>query len=150
MKTETTSLSQDVIDKLQGEKLIIAVTTSANNEIYSTAISWVVAVNEGLIRFAISPKSPLIDNVKHNPTMQIIVTIPENTLAITGTAVVQPDPIPDMPFPMSYVELKIERVDDIMFYGGVVTSEPQYKKTYAVDLSKKLDTAIYKTLRKTE
>jgi hypothetical protein len=150
MKTEIKNLSQNVIDQLQGEKLVFAVTTNADNEIYSTAISWLVAVNANLIRFAISPKSPLLENVKQNPCMQILLSIPEHTLAVNGSARVQPDPIPDMPFPMCCVELRIERVDDIMFYGGVVTSETKYKKTYSAELSKKLDTAIYNTLSKPE
>lgn len=77
-------------------------------------------------------------------------SIPEHTLAVTGTARVQPDPIPGMPFAMLCVELTIDRVDDIMFYGGMVTSEPKYIKTYSADLSKKLDTAIYTALRKPE
>ncbi|WP_044894397.1 pyridoxamine 5'-phosphate oxidase family protein [Bacillus alveayuensis] len=150
MKTEIINLTENVIKQLQGEKLVFAVTTSSDNKIYSTAISWLVAVNGNLIRFAISPKSPLINNVKQNPNMQILLTIPEHTLSISGSAIVQPDPIPDMPFPMCCVELHIERVDDIMFYGGVVTSETKYKKTYPAELSKKLDSAIYKTLSKPE
>lgn len=150
MKTDTKVLSPAVIDQLQGEKLMFAVTTNEDNEIYSTAISWLAAVNDQLIRFAISPKSPLIRNISQRPKMQILFAIPEHTLAITGTARVQSDPIPDMPFPMLCVELAINRVDDIMFYGGVVTSEPKYMKTYAADLSKKLDTAIYTALRKPE
>ncbi|MGF9711259.1 hypothetical protein EXW96_21680 [Paenibacillus sp. JMULE4] len=148
MKTDTTLLPQAVVDQLQGEKLAFAVTTNADNEIYSTAISWLAAVNPHLIRFAVSPKSPLIRNVNERPRMQILFSIPEHTLAVTGTARVLPDPIPDMPFPMLCVELAIDRADDIMFYGGKVTSEPKYIKTYAADLSQKLDTAVYTALRK--
>lgn len=148
MKTTIKNLSQDLINQLQGEKLVFAVTTNMDNKIYSAAISWLVAVNANLIRFAISPKSPLIKNIKHNPCIQILLAIPEHALAINGLARVQPDPIPDMPFPMSCVELQIETIDDIMFHGGVVISETKYKKTYPVDLSTKLDTAIYKTLSK--
>lgn len=44
------------------------------------------------------------------------------------------------------VTFDIEEVDNVMFYGGKVTVEPEYKKTYNTKLAKKLDTEVYEFL----
>jgi hypothetical protein len=147
MKQGVKSLPEAVVRQLQGEKLVFVVSTNAAREIHATALSWLVAVDESLIRFAISPKSPLLENIKQQPRIKILVTLPGAVLAIEGNARVQPQPIPDVAFPMSCVEVEVDKVDDIMFYGGLVVSEPTYEKTYSADLSQKLDSAIYKKLR---
>lgn len=148
MKQDVMVLSEAVVRQLQGEKLVFVVSVNATGEIHATAISWLVAVDESLIRFAISPKSRLLENIKQQPRIKILVTLPGDVLAVEGKARVQPDPIPDVAFPMSCVEVEVDKVDDIMFYGGLVISEAKYEKTYSAELSKKLDSAIYKTLRK--
>lgn len=99
------------------------------------------------IRFAISPKSPVIENIKQDPNIQLLVTLTDNVRAIKGKARVLLETIPEVSFPMTCIEVIINGSEDIMFYGGRLVSEPKYEKTYSVDLSKKLDTAIYKTLR---
>ncbi|SFI62022.1 pyridoxamine 5'-phosphate oxidase family protein [Thermoflavimicrobium dichotomicum] len=147
MKKIAMVLPEDVVQQLQGEKLVFVVSVNTAGEIHATAISWLVAVDESLIRFAISPKSPLLENIKQQPRIKILVTLPGYVLAIEGRARVQPQPIPDVAFPMSCVEVEVDQVDDIMFYGGLVISEAKYEKTYSAELSKKLDSAIYKTLR---
>ncbi|MEW9672075.1 pyridoxamine 5'-phosphate oxidase family protein [Ammoniphilus sp. 3BR4] len=147
MKSTGVTLSQEVVGQLQGEKLLFIISSNTSGETYTTAISWLAAVNESLIRFAISPKSPLLANIKELPEVEIIVIIPGNVLSVRGTAKVNEELITDLPFPMSCVEVEVSRVDDIMFYGGLVTEEPRYEKTYPADLSKKLDTAIYRSLR---
>lgn len=44
------------------------------------------------------------------------------------------------------VTIDIEEVDNVMFYGGKVTVEPEYEKTYNAKLAKKLDTEVYELL----
>jgi len=45
------------------------------------------------------------------------------------------------------VSVEIESVEDVMFYGGKVTTEPAYEKTYNQSLAEKLDHEIYSLLR---
>ncbi len=148
MKSTGVTLSQNVVEQLQGEKLLFVISSNTGGKTYSSAISWLAAVNEHLIRFAISPKSPLLSNIKVHPEIKILVIIPGNVLSVRGTAIACEEPIADLPFPMSCIEVEVNRVDDIMFYGGLVTAEPRYEKTYSAGLSKKLDAAIYNALRK--
>ena len=46
------------------------------------------------------------------------------------------------------VSVEIESVEDVMFYGGKVTTEPAYEKTYNQSLAEKLDHEIYSLLEK--
>ncbi len=48
---------------------------------------------------------------------------------------------------MRVVMVEIESVEDVMFYGGKVTIEPQYEKTYKKELAEKLDSEVYAVLR---
>ena len=41
------------------------------------------------------------------------------------------------------VTVEVESVEDVMFYGGKVTTEPQYEKTYKKELAEKLDSEVY-------
>ena len=45
------------------------------------------------------------------------------------------------------VSVKVESVEDVIFYGGKVTTEPQYEKTYNKKLAEKLDNEVYGVLR---
>jgi hypothetical protein len=146
MTTDTSLLPSTAVQQLQGEKLVFAVSTNPSGDIYSTAISWLVAVSENVIRFAISPKSRLLQNINEIPSMQILVALPENVLAIEGKAVLKSETIQNVSFPMACVEVSITKADDIMFYGGLVTSEAKYTKTYPKTLSEKLDKHIYAAL----
>ena len=47
------------------------------------------------------------------------------------------------------VSVEIESVEDVMFYGGKVTMEPEYEKTYNKELAEKLDNEVYGVLRET-
>ena len=47
------------------------------------------------------------------------------------------------------VSVEIESVEDVMFYGGKVTTEPAYEKTYNKELAEKLDNEVYGVLRET-
>lgn len=45
------------------------------------------------------------------------------------------------------VTVKVESYEDVIFYGGKITVEPEYVKTYNADLAKKLDTEVYEMLK---
>jgi hypothetical protein len=47
---------------------------------------------------------------------------------------------------MTAVNVDVHEVREIIFYGSTITTEPQYEKTYNLDLAKKLDAAIYAAL----
>jgi hypothetical protein len=45
------------------------------------------------------------------------------------------------------VTVEVEAVEDVMFYGGKVSVEPEYVKTYNAELVAKLDEEVYDLLR---
>ena len=50
---------------------------------------------------------------------------------------------------MRIVSVEIKFVEDVVFSGGKVTTEPEYEKTYNKELAVKLDHEVYTILRET-
>ena len=49
---------------------------------------------------------------------------------------------------MRIVSVEIEFVEDVVFSGGKLTTEPEYEKTYNKELAVKLDHEVYTILEK--
>ncbi|MEB3103656.1 hypothetical protein [Ferviditalea candida] len=45
------------------------------------------------------------------------------------------------------VTVNVKEVEDVIFYGGRITVEPDYEKTYNPELAKKLDAEVYGLLK---
>jgi hypothetical protein len=142
------TLPEALVKYLQGEKLILVSTidheTGAPN---LNAISWLIAKDEKTIRFAVDPRSRLVANLKKDPRIVLSVLGLETCYSITGKATVGADTMPGVSLKMVMVEVQVEEVRDIMFYGGKLTVEPAYEKTYDPKLAKKFDTEVYNGLR---
>ena len=111
------------------------------------AISWVYASTESSIRLAIDNRSKIVENIRQNPTVVVTVISEDSTYAIKGEAIIEYEAIDHVPLKLSMIELKIEEVRDIMFYGSKITSAPEYEKTYDNKAAKKLDNQVMKALK---
>ena len=54
----------------------------------------------------------------------------------------------EVPLKLAMVEITIEAVRDVMFYGSRISVEPQYEKTYDKKAAAKLDNQVMTALRK--
>ncbi|ESU32914.1 hypothetical protein G3A_09170 [Bacillus sp. 17376] len=142
-------LIKPLFDELQKERFVTLATvdheTGGPNV---SAISWVLAKDEGTVYFAVDNRSRIIDNIKSNDKAVINLIANESTYSISGTASVQQEKLEGVPLKLALVEINISEVRDVMFYGSKIVAEPQYDKTYDKDAAARLDKQVMDAMRK--
>lgn len=146
---EQEKLNSELINALQGEKIVSLITTDVNTGQPDLAmISWVVANSEGdRINFAIGHNASSARNIQDNPNVVLGFIGAGSSFSIKGKGKVSD--IIEKTIKIRLVSVEIESVEDVMFYGGKVTTEPEYEKTYNKELAEKLDNEVYGVLRET-
>ncbi|MFZ0446326.1 MAG: pyridoxamine 5'-phosphate oxidase family protein [Bacillus sp. (in: firmicutes)] len=140
-------LTTELIELLQGEKIVSLVTTNAETGLPNLSmISWVLAEPSGeRVHFAIGHKASTVDNIESNPNVILGIMGAGSCFSIKGIGEVSD--IIEKTMKLRVVTVEVESVEDVMFYGGKVTTEPQYEKTYKKELAEKLDSEVYEVLR---
>lgn len=140
-------LSEDLIQSLQGEKIVSLITTDVEtHQPDLTVISWLFASPTGqTIHFAVGHKASCIQNITQNPHVVLGVIGAGSCFAVKGTAEVSD--IFEGTMKLRVVTVSITSVEDVMFYGGKISAEPKYVKTYNQELAAKLDQEVYDLLR---
>ena len=146
---EQRKLNSELIKLLQGEKIISLITSDVKTGQPDLAmISWVVANSEGdRINFAIGHNASSARNIQNDSSVILGVIGVGSCFAIKGNGKVSE--IIEGTIKIRIVSVEIESVEDVMFYGGKVTKEPEYEKTYNKELAEKLDNEVYGVLRET-
>ena len=146
---EQNRLNSELVDLLQGEKIVSLITNDVKTGQPDLAmISWVVANSEGdRINFAIGHNASSARNIQNDPNVILGVIGAGSCFAIKGNGKVSE--VIEGTIKIRIVSVEIESVEDVMFYGGKVTTEPEYEKTYNKELAKKLDNEVYGVLRET-
>ena len=146
---EQRKLNSELIKLLQGEKIVSLITNDVKTGQPDLAmISWVVANSEGdRINFAIGHNASSARNIQNDPSVILGVIGAGSCFAIKGNGKVSE--IIEGTIKIRIVSVEIESVEDVMFYGGKVTTEPEYEKTYNKELAEKLDNEVYGVLRET-
>jgi uncharacterized pyridoxamine 5'-phosphate oxidase family protein len=142
-------LIKPLVDELQKERFVTLATvdheTGGPNV---SAISWVLAKDEGTVYFAVDNRSRIIENIKSNDKAVINLIANESTYSISGTASIKQEKLEGVPLKLALVEIKISEVRDVMFYGSKIVAEPQYDKTYDKDAAARLDKQVMDAMRK--
>jgi uncharacterized pyridoxamine 5'-phosphate oxidase family protein len=112
------------------------------------AISWILAKDEETIYFAIDNKSRIIQNITHNHKVVINLIANESTYSIQGEASLKEERLQDVPLKLALIEIRIQEVRDVMFYGSKITTEPQYDKTYDKNAAARLDKQVMDAMKK--
>nr|WP_295971243.1 pyridoxamine 5'-phosphate oxidase family protein [uncultured Bacillus sp.] len=148
MKIEN-KLSTELINLLQGEK-IVSLTTIGEKTVLPdlTMISWVLADATGeRIHFAIGHNAESAKNIQQNPNVILGVIGAGSCFAIKGEGKVSD--VIEKTMKMRVVSVRVESVEDVMFYGSKITVDPEYVKTYNRELAEKLDQEVYAVLKET-
>lgn len=147
MPTFVAELSEELVNYLQGEKIVTLITTHhQTKQPHMSAISWVVAQPGGQqMKFALGHKGESVDNLLANPKVTLGVIGLGGYFAIQGTARVSE--VIELTMKYRVITVDVDSVTDVMFYGGKVTVEPDYIKTYNPDLAAKIDQEVYELLR---
>ncbi|MDX5475764.1 MAG: pyridoxamine 5'-phosphate oxidase [Bacillaceae bacterium] len=140
-------LNQSLIDLLQGEKIVSLITTDSNtNKPNLSIVSWLVAHQDGkTIKFALGHKAESAFNIEKNPELILGVIGAGSCYSINGKGTVSD--VIDKTMKYRIVTVDVESVEDVIFYGGKITAEPEYEKTYDEELAKKLDEEVYEMLK---
>lgn len=146
MKAEN-KLSNELIQFLQGEKMVSLISIDENTGLPDlTTISWVLADDAGeRVNFAIGHNAASAKNIEKNPNVILGVIGAGSCFAIRGKGEVSD--VIEKTMKMRVVNVEIDTVEDVMFYGSKVTVEPAYEKTYKKELAEKLDNEVYEVLR---
>jgi hypothetical protein len=143
-----TSLNEDLLATLQEEHYVTIATVDAESGAPKVnAISWIYAKDSKTVRFAVDQKSKILNNIKSEPLVTITVIADGSTYSLTGKAFIGEDVMNNVPLKLRMVEVKIEEVKDVMFYGARLINEPKFEKTYDEEAALKLDNQVMKALK---
>lgn len=136
-------LSDELTSSLQGEKIVTLVTVDKDTQLPNlSAVSWVKADPSGkTVKIAMGPKAVSVQNIRSNPNVVLGVIGAGSYYSVKGTASVSETF--ELTMKLCVVSVEVESVEDAIFYGGRITVEPAYEKTYNPDLAKKLDEEVY-------
>lgn len=147
MTKTTDRLSEELIASLQGEKIVQLVTVGKENQLpQMSAVSWLLADPTGkTIKIAMGPKAASVQNIQNHSNVLMGFYAAGSYYTVHGMATVSETF--DRTMKLCVVTVEVETVEDAIFYGGQVTVEPAYVKTYDPELAKKLDLEVYDLLR---
>ncbi|AZU61383.1 pyridoxamine 5'-phosphate oxidase family protein [Neobacillus mesonae] len=142
-------LIQPLYDELQKERFVTLATidyeTGGPNV---SAISWVLAKDESTIYFSVDNRSRILENIAANNKVVINLIANESTYSIAGEAIIKEERLQDVPLKLALIEVSINEVRDVMFYGSKIVSEIQYDKTYDKRAAERLDKQVMDAMKK--
>lgn len=147
MKKKATELSPALVNHLQGKSIVFLQAAEPESlSIYSTALSWVYATHPTSIYFAIDSKSAFLKILEQNPRVTLNTIGCETAYAIAGKAKVKEEKAEGISIHLALIEVEVEEVRDVMFFGGKVVTEPEFIKTYDQKLIDKLDREVHQAV----
>lgn len=149
MAEALTAIPEALYSQMQNEKFVLLHTIDAETSVpTSSAISWIYAENPKQLRFALDQRSRLIRNIKEHPHVTFTIFGAGTVNAVTGKAKLVTDALEEVPFKLTCFDVHIEHVREAMFYGGRITTEPEYEKTYDQRAAEKLDNQVFAAMKK--
>ena len=143
MKTVESNLTQEMEELLQGQTLVFCHTYSKSlGKIISTALSWVFAIDSKTVRFAVDCKSKIVEAVNDQSEITLSFVGNGSIYSLSGPSKVRVEKTEEMTLKMAIIEIEVEDLRDITFYGAQITQNPQFIKTYKESLIKKLDNEV--------
>ncbi|GIO06579.1 hypothetical protein J31TS6_26070 [Brevibacillus reuszeri] len=147
-ETVSRSLSEELFALLQQERFITLGTIDHESGAPSlSSLSWTYAPNVESIRFAVDNRSRILTNIAKEPQVVLHLIGAGSSFAINGKAVLKTERLEEVPLKLAMVEITIETIRDIMFYGSRISVEPQYEKTYDKNAAAKLDNQVMTALK---
>jgi hypothetical protein len=141
------TISPSLQKYLNQERIILVSTVNSENQSPAmNAISWFIALDEETVRFAVDNRSWIVSNIEKNSFVSCSIFANETIYCISGKATILSTQLPGVPLKLACIEVKINEVKNIMFYGSKVSVEPQYVKTYDERAAKRLDDSVIKAL----
>ncbi|ARK31150.1 pyridoxamine 5'-phosphate oxidase family protein [Halalkalibacter krulwichiae] len=142
-------LTEEMLPLLQKERYVTISTVDFETGTPNVnAISWVFAPDVQTIRFSIDNRSRIVKNIKTNSGVVLTLIANGSTYSIAGDAQLIQEKMEGVPLKLALLEMKVEEVRDVMFYGAKITSEPKYDKTYDAQAAAKLDFQVMQVMKR--
>lgn len=144
-----TALPEQLFTVLQREKFLLLNTLDVETGAPGVhAISWIYAKDPATLRFAVDARSRIVSNLQRHPRVSLSFIGAGSVHAIYGTARIVTEALEGVPFKLTCVDVDIESVQDAMFYGARIVTEPEYEKTYDKRAAEKLDGQVFDAMKK--
>ncbi|ERN53091.1 pyridoxamine 5'-phosphate oxidase family protein [Alkalihalophilus marmarensis] len=141
-------LTSELLPHLQKERYVTLATVDFEKKSPNVnAISWVYAPTNKKLRFAIDNRSRIITNIKEEPGVVLTIIANGSTYSVSGKAKVKSEKMDSVPLKLSLIEVDVEEVRDVMFYGAKIVQNPEYDKTYDAEAAAKLDRQVMEALK---
>ncbi|MFD1018030.1 pyridoxamine 5'-phosphate oxidase family protein [Thalassobacillus hwangdonensis] len=138
-------------DLLQNETFLLLSTYSHEQASpMVNAISWVYAVDDSTLVFAVHHRSVIVENILQSPSVVLTLIDDESTYSIKGHASVLTKEMTGLPLKLAKVQVEITEVRDVMFYGAKISKGPDYDKTYDPKAAARLDLQVMEHLKSHE
>jgi len=142
------TLSPVLFEDCNREKIVFLSTmNNEKNTPVTNAISWLIALDDKTIRFAVDQRSFIVSNIEAVQGVSLSLFSNETVYSILGDAKVLTKQLPSIPLKLACIEVEIKEVKNILFYGSKIVTEPAYAKTYDERAAKKLDLAVLNGLK---
>ncbi|EEM15657.1 MULTISPECIES: pyridoxamine 5'-phosphate oxidase family protein [Bacillus] len=142
------TLTDSLVQSLREGRIITIATIDFEKAVPNvSAISWVYAINETSIRFAIDQRSRIAENLRHHAGIVLTVMANESVFSISGEAKILKERLDGSPLKLTVVEVSVQEVRDVMFYGAKLASEPTYEKTYDPRAAETLDNQVLTAMK---
>ncbi|WP_088043938.1 pyridoxamine 5'-phosphate oxidase family protein [Bacillus sp. EAC] len=142
------TLSPVLFEDCNREKIVfLSTVNNEKNTPVTNAISWLIALDDKTIRFAVDQRSFIVSNIEAVQGVSLSLFSNETVYSILGDAKVLTKQLPSIPLKLACIEVEIKEVKNILFYGSKIVTEPAYAKTYDERAAKKLDLAVLNGLK---
>ncbi|MEW9667489.1 pyridoxamine 5'-phosphate oxidase family protein [Ammoniphilus sp. 3BR4] len=147
-ETVARSLNEQLLPLFKKERFVLLNTVDKDTGSPNvSAISWIYALNESTIVFAVDNRSRIVKNIENNRSVTLTLIGAGSVYAISGEATIQDEKMAGVPLKLAKIEMLINGVRDVMFYGSRISVEPQYEKTYDKKAAEKLDNQVMTALK---
>lgn len=142
------TLTAILVQALREERIVTIATTDFEKGVPNVnAISWVYAMDEKSIRFAVDQRSRIVENLRHRAGLVLTVMANESVYSISGEAIIKSERMEGVPLKLTLIEVSVQEVRDVMFYGAKLAIEPKYEKTYDLRAAAKLDNQVLSAMK---
>ncbi|TLS37108.1 pyridoxamine 5'-phosphate oxidase family protein [Pseudalkalibacillus caeni] len=147
MSKKQNKLSPELVQFLQGERIVSLITQDEEQQPHLSTVSWLLAdKNGGSVRIAVGHKAGSVKNIQSNPKIILGVIGSGSSYSICGSATVSEVIHGTMKYRV--IDVTVEEVKENIFYGGKVVQNTAFVKTYNAELAEKLDQEVYGLLKR--
>lgn len=141
-------LNDVLFDLLQKEYLVLLATIDHETKGPNVnAISWIHAKDRSTISFAVGHKSRIVDNIKSETQVNLTVFAENSVFTISGKATIASADMDNVSIKLAKIDVHIDAIRDVMFYGAEIAQKPTYVKTMNQELAEKLDMEVLRELK---